>query len=502
MAIHLLCYAILIVCEQKIIDISQDKNYQQLVIFCGILIITMLFARVFNLITNLVSNKIKMLYKNYLRQQIAKKIIWEYAQDKNFIPSVSWLSADVEQIENSYLNEILEFIYNFTWVIIGVGFLAAYSWILFLATIIITIIIFIVSSLFQKMINKSTIAISEQNKVFLSKITDLINGFSLFWQNLMLFKFIRKNNEESELIENKIKKNSFNQVLQSEAIYSVSTISSVMILIFCGWLLYKGNITAGSVIAITQFSATFTYDSQATFRGLFHLIAGKKIANKFKLEQQYITNKPLKLSFQKLQLKNFALTIEGIELLKNLRFEIKNNQKILIIGHSGCGKTTFLKSLVKINQNYDGDILLNNKNYHSLSDETLYNSIYYSEQFPHLFEDTILNNITLWNEEVNELKIKNILDKLNFHPEYNLQSQIINLSGGEKQKILLAQAINTNRDILIFDEPTSSLDVRNTGTILEYLLSIDKTVIIVSHKLDDKLINEFDQIIDFNHLKI
>lgn len=497
--VHIFCYALLIVSQQKIIDFAAEKNFNKLVVYSILIILFMIIARVFNYLSNITKSRIKMIYKNELREKVSQKIIQEYNKNKNFEIPISWYTSDIEQIKTLYLEEILDFIFNITGVFIGIYFLAIYSLFLLLATFLATFLTFTISVLFQKKINKSTIEISKQNELFYNKVKDFSKGFSVFWQNLILLKFIKFNDEESRTIENKIKKNSDQISLQSESIYTVSTISSIVILIFSGWLMYKGSITAGSVIAITQFSGSFTYDSQAAFRGIFKIVAGKKITKKFEIEE--IENWKFnykKLNFKKISINNLNYEIEKNAIFINFNYEINKNEKILILGKSGGGKTTLLKLLIKINKNYEGEILWNNKNYKEISDLDIFTNIFYSEQFPHMFEDNIRNNVSLWNNDIQINEIKSILSKLNFKDINSLEDNTNNLSGGEKQKIFIARALLSKKNILIFDEPISSIDFKNGKNIIEYLLSINKTIIIVSHKFDDDILKKFDKVVSIN----
>ncbi|AKX34102.1 ABC transporter ATP-binding protein [Spiroplasma litorale] len=505
--LHILSYALIIYSEQKIIDNAQSKNWNIFLLFCILLITFMLVARVFNLLSNLIKAKFIQLYKNKLREFISLKIIDDYKKDKNFEIPISWYSLDVEQIEHSYLKELLGFLFNLIGVIIGIVFLGLYNYKLLLITILITFIIIVTSILFQKKINKLTLEVSEQNNKFLSIVKDICSGFSIFWQNLILLKFIHNINSESKKVENKIKRNYYIQSIQSESIYTISTTASILIFIFCGYLLYKNEISVGSVIAITQLSATFTFDSQAAFRGFFKMISGKKIVNKYYMyknnEVKINYNIDKTFEFKSLETKNLEIKYNNINILKNINLHIEKKQKILIIGESGSGKTSFIKVFLKIINNYSGEVLINDLNLKEIGENELFKVFYYHEQFPHYFNDTLKNNLTLWNENIDNKKINKVLKDLNLNiKNENLDSfNEVQYSGGEKQRLLIARAVLSDKEFMIFDEPTSSLDENNANIVLNYLVKLNKTVIIISHKYDKEIIKYFDKVVNLNEYK-
>lgn len=177
-------------------------------------------------------------------------------------------------------------------------------------------------------------------------------------------------------------------------------------------------------------------------------------------------------------------------ILKSINYEFKTSGLYFIIGDSGCGKSTFLNMLSGIDLSYSGDIFFKNINLKKMNSikEFRINHFGYIFQSFNLFEnDTVYNNLNLLkgnsikNKEVNEKEIEMILHSLGVK---NLKNKLVkNLSGGEKQRVCIARALLNNPDVIFADEPTGSLDSKNSENIFKILkeLSEDRLIICVSH---------------------
>lgn len=195
------------------------------------------------------------------------------------------------------------------------------------------------------------------------------------------------------------------------------------------------------------------------------------------------------------------------KILNNINFIIKENDHITIKGHTGSGKSTLFKMLNHNINDYKGNITIGSINIKDYSFNTLRTNILYISQKERLYNDTILNNITL-SKNISKLKLNNILkltkvNEIIDKKELRLNSFIydngFNLSGGERQRIILARAILLNPKILILDESLSEVD-KNTEK--EILSNIDKlldktTIIYISHSNN----NYFNKTIEMDQLQ-
>lgn len=189
--------------------------------------------------------------------------------------------------------------------------------------------------------------------------------------------------------------------------------------------------------------------------------------------------------------------------LKSVNLNIKEGEFVLLQGASGSGKSTLCSILNKYITDYSGDILFRKMNYKDLSIKTIRENIVYVGQNENIFTGSIKENITFGNK-VSDLnfdkickicKVDDVANKKTFSYESLIGSDEGNISGGEKQRIILARAVLKDFNVLILDEALSEVDIKLE---LEILKSIrenykDKTIIYISHK---KYSNIFDKVIN------
>lgn len=177
-------------------------------------------------------------------------------------------------------------------------------------------------------------------------------------------------------------------------------------------------------------------------------------------------------------------------LYKNFNYSLKKGNRYLIRGASGTGKTILIKSLLKRNNNYYGEIFINNKNIKDLSQKNILDKIIYVSQNDYIFDVGVSENIKLFDDfEVSEI-IKELEIKTNIN-------DIVELSGGEKQKINLARAFIREADVYIFDEPTNFLDYKSKQKVIDKIFSLkNKIILVISHDTDRSFMDKFDHIIE------
>jgi ABC-type transport system involved in cytochrome bd biosynthesis fused ATPase/permease subunit len=205
--------------------------------------------------------------------------------------------------------------------------------------------------------------------------------------------------------------------------------------------------------------------------------------NYFKITQ----NKNIKI--KDINLKNIYYSPDGNKkILTNFNLFIKRNDKIVIIGKSGIGKSTLVDILIGFKKPQQGSVLINNQ---PTISEDIFNNFSYVPQRPHILNNTLTENITLFQKKPNKIKIKKIisicdllsLDKRYLSNSLNLGDAGQKISEGQKQKIGIARALYYDREVYIFDEPTSNLDNQSEQKIIKNILKFlnKKIVIFITH---------------------
>lgn len=190
-------------------------------------------------------------------------------------------------------------------------------------------------------------------------------------------------------------------------------------------------------------------------------------------------------------------------ILENINFTIKNQEKVLLKGKSGSGKSTLCRLICKDDSNYKGIIKLNNTSEKDYSLEAIKKHITYVGQNERLFSGTILENIYC-NREIEEkdflniariCKLEEIVEKRPNRYQTFINASINNLSGGEKQRITLARALLKKSKVIILDEALSEVNIELEKEIIKNIKKHFQTttIIYVSHK---NVQSEFKKIID------
>ena len=224
------------------------------------------------------------------------------------------------------------------------------------------------------------------------------------------------------------------------------------------------------------------------------------------LQKCEITDIPL-MNFNrdgnKLKIKNLTYSYNKYEnVINKFNLVIPEGKLVLLKGKSGCGKSTLCNILNKYIDDYEGNILLGTINIKDLSLNTIRNNITYINQKEEIFSGSLKENITL-GKDISEVefqyicylcKIDEIVKKRPLRYETFISPDENNLSGGEKQRIILARALLNNFNILILDEALSEVDMKLELNIIKNIRNIykEKTIIYISHKKYPKI---FDQVI-------
>lgn len=177
---------------------------------------------------------------------------------------------------------------------------------------------------------------------------------------------------------------------------------------------------------------------------------------------------------------------------RNISFDINDNEKLLIICPSGCGKTTLIRCLNGLNKIDSGNIFLNGVKISNIDDVVLKSKVGMVFQnynlFPHL---SVRENVSLapkllkmGNEKEIDDLVKRLLSEVNIINK--IDSYPSKLSGGEKQRVAIARTLATKPEVILLDEPTSALDPATINDFISLLNELSKTttIVVVSHEMD------------------
>ena len=202
---------------------------------------------------------------------------------------------------------------------------------------------------------------------------------------------------------------------------------------------------------------------------------------------------------QMIGVKNLSKSFGDVEVLRDVSFNVERGETVAVIGPSGAGKSTMLRCLIHLEQADAGDILIegvplcrngkyvSEKEARSLCAKT--GMVFQNfNLFPHM---TVLGNLTSAVITVQKMtrehaieRAHSLLEKVGLAEKINAYPS--ELSGGQKQRVAIARALMVNPDVLLFDEPTSSLDPQLTAEVLQVMRELSRekmTMVVVTHEM-------------------
>lgn len=179
--------------------------------------------------------------------------------------------------------------------------------------------------------------------------------------------------------------------------------------------------------------------------------------------------------------------------LRNVSFNIPQNELTAIVGESGCGKSTFVSLLMKERRDYTGKITIGGNELNEISGDMLRRHITRISHDAYIFYGTLYDNLKMGNPAADRKQMEEALRLVDMYDTVSekggldmaIEEKGANLSGGQKQRIAMARAILHDSDVYVFDEATSNVDVESENKIMEVVdkLSKTKTVIVIYHRL-------------------
>lgn len=488
-------------------SLYNQKNNYHIVLF-----LFLLFS-VFKIIIDYIKNSIVFDFDNNfdskLTNNIYKKILslplkYHHSRPVGDIMSrVNDLSSIKEFINFVSFSLITDFLF----VIIIFIIIFFINKLLFLLLIIFALTYMFVYLLFRDKIYSMSLILKEKNSEVNSYLIESILGIDTIKNfNIEKERKLRFKSKYNNLLKLNVKYNKF--ILSIELFQNfIMTISNVFILFVGIKLVNKGLLLFSNLIIINSLLIYFFISLKNIIYFDRILIDSKNSYNRLEdlLDEEEDNNNKSNFNFNNnIEFKNVAYSYDSYNIFENLSFNIDKGDFVFVKGDSGVGKSTLFKILTKQINDYKGKVIIDNTNIKNLSLNDIRNNICFVSQNEIIFTDTILNNITLFKEVAKkELEkviritgIDKFLKEKNISLNFLLEENGHNISGGERQRILLARALLQNKKILILDETTNGIDTLSEENIVRKVKEeYDVTLILISHRYDNlKLFNKVFEI--------
>lgn len=253
--------------------------------------------------------------------------------------------------------------------------------------------------------------------------------------------------------------------------------------IIMGLFILYTSLTLDIAIETIALSTSFYIYVKEVFDIIPKLVINKLAKSKFSnwFEYQYLESNNI-ITFKKLKFENVSYKWNEKQILHNCFITFSTDEIILIKGENGIGKSTFFKLIVGLIKPSNGNILINNINIESISENQLLENIFYMPQDDTNFNFTLEELVKL-NLQYSIRKIEQICLKLGLVKENIYNYKISELSGGQRKKAFLAIALSLNDTFVLLDEPTNYLDIDSQQVLIQLLKERKKGAIIITHDL-------------------
>lgn len=293
-----------------------------------------------------------------------------------------------------------------------------------------------------------------------------------------------------------------------------------------GLLILKGSISLGTLVAfqflVSQVSSTILQLPSITSSiqtlvgssGRITDLSGAEFDkdNQASLESQLTLFKSANTTativpFSDVKLLNVGLSFTGSStpFLSNLNIDIPHGRKVALVGASGSGKTTVARLIAGLYNPSHGSILYDNLSRAEIPPLSINFSVGYVPQDVFIFSESVLDNLTLWNNSVPISSVWDALDLAGLSSFVSSQTSDIhfklrncgaNLSGGQRQQLEIARALIKNPSLLILDEATSALDNSTEHLVLSNLFKRDFSIVSIAHRLTSALLSDYIYVLD------
>ena len=318
-----------------------------------------------------------------------------------------------------------------------------------------------------------------------------------------------------------VKFTKLNQILGSIPLL-VNSLTNIVILILGVYLTMNGQFTVGMIMAFQGFLTSFTAPAMT-------LITTGQTLQEMRTDMERIEDVmkyPTDVNFEnddvsddveydklsgRIEMKNvtFGYSKLAEPFIEDFNLSLKPGQRVAFVGSSGCGKSTLAKLISGLYQPWSGEILFDGKPIRQIDHSIFTGSLAVVDQDIILFEDTVANNMKMWDNSIEDFEMIMAARDAQLHEDImqrdgGYQSKITeggkNFSGGQRQRLEIARVLAQDPTIIILDEATSALDAKTESEVVKSIQDRGITCIVVAHRLST--IRDCDEIIVMDYGKV
>ena len=331
-------------------------------------------------------------------------------------------------------------------------------------------------------------------------------GFFKYWSGLWAHKFNVNANADKQ------------QAQVALLPVMANALCSVAVLVLGAYLILQGDLTVGMLMAFQGFMGSFLAPVNELVNGSQKIVEMRsqmeRVEDVMKYPEDHRESEKEILQGKLgglLEMKHVTFGYSPIQppLIEDFNLRVEPGHSVALVGPSGCGKSTLAKLISGLYKPWSGEILFDGRPIESIPNEELTNSVAVIDQNVVLFDDTIAQNIRMWDPSIEDFTLMmacndaEIRADIVSRPE-GFDTKIVkggqNFSGGQRQRFEIATALAREPIVLIMDEATSALDPKTEDEVMKRIRRMGPTQVIVAHRLST--IRDCDEIIVMDQGKI
>ncbi len=421
---------------------------------------------------------------------------------------------DIRTIESRYFSGIADLSYWIIFLIIAVCVLGIIDPLLLCIIIPVEAIVAILSVRLTNRIEQLEVEVSAEQEEYTTDSANIIAGIDIIRLANLEQVYSQKNRIAAQRLEGKRAQYGMYKTLLNSGLAALASVMSFGIIIYLYFRIVDGYPVAGALVAY-QIGSTICYAVNYCVTAFHSIRAARALTDHIEFTQdqkpsEQIDSKTIE-RIGRISAEKLSFSYGDKPVFHNVDFTIEPGKKYLVVGPSGCGKTTLLNLISCVQTNYTGSLSVDGVQLRELNTKQYLEHMAVIGQDTFLFEDSLRNNLTLFDSSIDEKRIKGVLETCRLTElvnrnenglDGNLQQNGKNLSGGERQRIAIARSFLRDADILFADEPTANLDDINAEQIDKMLLTMSNTLLTISHRNHGTSMSSYDFVLQIENYGI
>lgn len=489
----------------RIFAVIESQSTNNIVYYIIFVLFGYLFFSIVSYVETLLTNKSIKETNKILKETLLSKIIsrGKIRNENNISDNISFFLNDLKLLEDSYFSQYFKCLKYLSAIILTFLFSIQNDFYLTILFLIFSSITPFLTNLFKKRIELTNQLWTFENKNFSSLLKDILQGITTIKNYSVEKETLDKFKTSNHQLESR-NEHRKNTLSLSNSVTMIIAYIFMYIPIGIGmYFVVNGNILLSSFIAV-QYSSSWIVNNFLAVSQSLNIMNStgeirKRIEVILEIKEETSTMVLNKELIKSIEFKNVSFKYEDKEVFNGVNFKVNIGDRILIQGPSGSGKSTLLKLITKELSPSSGNIYINGKDINTIGKKELMSNIGIVTQNIMIFNDTILENITL-RKKFSKEKIEEALSKAglkelikNYGLDYQIGEEGQALSGGQLKRIEIARAILFNRPILLIDEGNASLDKNTAIQINNVLSKLDKMIIDIEHYIPKETTSNYNQ---------